>query len=220
MENYGDHIIAFVDFLGFKEALRDPERTEKLLRLLKHVAELKGEFSIQSKDDGSGGKQTLVRPAISVASDNVIISYPASELKEHGLAAVIPATMMSRLIAYVAWNGFESRLLVRGGVAFGPLYHSGDVVFGPALVDAYETEREVAIYPRIALSPSMSNMPDFDKWKHNFPVADDGARLLPYMADFILRMSPGIGHFNMHVKPWMAEVRAVVKQERETLAGN
>ena len=43
-------------------------------------------------------------------------------------------------------------LLIRGAVAKGPLYHKQSVMFGPALLDAYGLETNVAMYPRIVLS--------------------------------------------------------------------
>ena len=43
-------------------------------------------------------------------------------------------------------------MLVRGGVTIGKLHHSGGVVFGEAMVDAYRLESRVAIYPRVVVS--------------------------------------------------------------------
>jgi hypothetical protein len=46
-------------------------------------------------------------------------------------------------------------ILTRGGVVHGPAYHRGQVLFGPAINDAYHLETEVARYPRILVAPSV-----------------------------------------------------------------
>jgi hypothetical protein len=43
-------------------------------------------------------------------------------------------------------------LFARGGIAIGPFYADETFIFGPALIEAYETESRVAIYPRIVLT--------------------------------------------------------------------
>jgi hypothetical protein len=42
-------------------------------------------------------------------------------------------------------------ILVRGGLAKGMLHHRGNVVFGPALLDAYALESTIAKFPRILI---------------------------------------------------------------------
>lgn len=42
--------------------------------------------------------------------------------------------------------------LIRGGIATGSLYHAKGVVYGPALLEAYELESQFAQQPRIILS--------------------------------------------------------------------
>lgn len=43
-------------------------------------------------------------------------------------------------------------VLSRGGIAVGKLRHEGGIVYGPALIEAYELESQVACYPRVVLS--------------------------------------------------------------------
>jgi len=57
----------------------------------------------------------------------------------------------------------DSDVVVRGGVAFGNIFHEEQRVFGPAMVDAYELESEKAIYPRIVISPKWMTALKSDK---------------------------------------------------------
>lgn len=41
------------------------------------------------------------------------------------------------------------KILIRGAITFGKLYHNNGVIFGEALVNAYNMEKDKACYPRI-----------------------------------------------------------------------
>jgi hypothetical protein len=45
-------------------------------------------------------------------------------------------------------------ILTRGAVVCGGMYHHGRIAFGPAIIEAYDIERNVANYPRILLTES------------------------------------------------------------------
>jgi hypothetical protein len=55
-------------------------------------------------------------------------------------------------VRQLALNLLGNGLLMRGAVAKGKLYHVGSVMFGPAFLNAYRIEHEIAKYPRIILS--------------------------------------------------------------------
>jgi hypothetical protein len=50
----------------------------------------------------------------------------------------------------------RSGYFARGGITKGRLYHDHNMVFGPALVEAYRLEREVAKFPRILVPRSVA----------------------------------------------------------------
>ena len=43
-------------------------------------------------------------------------------------------------------------ILLRGGITVGQLCHKDNIVYGPAMVEAYELESKSAIYPRVIVS--------------------------------------------------------------------
>lgn len=71
-----------------------------------------------------------------------------------GLATVIE---MSRAFSAIL---LQLGMLVRGGVACGPLIHEDRVIFGPGLVSAYQLESKVAKVARIILDGSLSDYVD------------------------------------------------------------
>ena len=212
MESYSRHLVAFIDLLGFKFALTEHSRTAAILAVLKELAAISGNSFAQSREMETGHQATF-RPATSSFSDNILISYPLDLLAAHRVDVVTALIMLQKLVGYIAWNAFRSKLLVRGGVAIGDLYHEGGVAFGPALVEAYETERSLAIYPRVALGRSVAQSNEFKNFQHNFWVHDDGVYVLGYFLDFVTRTSPGSGRFNPKIKAWISEVRQTIDIE-------
>lgn len=86
-------------------------------------------------------------------TDNIVLGIPIwTEDVEHefGLATL----QIARIQILLALNGW----FVRGGLTLGPLYFDDEVVFGPALVEAYELEHQMARDPRIMLSARVARV--------------------------------------------------------------
>lgn len=214
--SYSKHLVAFIDLLGFSEAMRDRERSDSILALLTKLAAFRGDFYAESREI-ENGRQSLIRPAISAFSDNIVLSYPIDSLVEHGVPLDAVVIFLQKLVAYIAWNAFQCRLLIRGGLAIGDAYHSGGVVFGPALIEAHEIERKLAIYPRVAIGPSISRSEALEKLKNHIWTHDDGVTALGYMLGFVLRTEAAGGRSNLMVKSWIADVRAAIQAELRAL---
>lgn len=63
---------------------------------------------------------------------------------------------VAELVEQAAWlqlDLLDRGFFVRGAVTLGPFYIQGGLVFGPALIEAYELERDAAVHPRIVLGP-------------------------------------------------------------------
>jgi hypothetical protein len=53
---------------------------------------------------------------------------------------------------------FSSGILLRGAICVGDLFIGDHATFGPALIDAYDLESNVAVFPRIAIRPAARPM--------------------------------------------------------------
>jgi hypothetical protein len=72
----------------------------------------------------------------------------------------------------------KTPILCRGGITLGPVYHDGQVIFGPALAAARSLEKERARFPRIILSPEVNGavlaaQPPINKMLERFVRQDD-----------------------------------------------
>ena len=88
-------------------------------------------------------------------------------------------------VSQLALDLLASGFLLRGAIAKGLLHHSERVIFGPALLYAHDSERNVAKYPRIVVDrgthEDFLNLPNaqliqvFDRFiRPDLRHADDG----------------------------------------------
>ncbi|WP_445488820.1 hypothetical protein [Rhodopseudomonas sp. RCAM05734] len=162
---FEDQVTVFVDFLGFSSASvqLDESIQLKLLLLLRAISTMRGEFSNDSDPPGANMSAIRLRPTISTFSDHIVASYPMSRIdlgQDEQTTLGLVLFDINLRIARIAAAALSIGFLIRGGVSKGPLYHSNGVVFGSAMVEAYELESRVAIYPRVVLSPSLSRSLD------------------------------------------------------------
>jgi hypothetical protein len=146
METYENRIVLFLDILGFQKIIEDTvESNEKeSLKLSNLIHALKEMKKIVS---GMNNKSSKI---VTQFSDSIVLSFKEDDLDE------IPKLLydIQRLIVTLVYKG----ILCRGAISYGKLYHDKDIVLGPAIIDAYLTEVEAAIYPRIILDKSLINL--------------------------------------------------------------
>jgi len=140
---YEERVFAFIDVLGWSKLIADSVRDRTAMRLLAGVQlALGADHQLQrSVDDPLGECMTHF-------SDSVILSWPRPRTRDDlGQILASLAETVRRL--------FLSRLLIRGGVVQGKVFHRPDVAFGPALAEAYYLESRTANYPRVIVAPSL-----------------------------------------------------------------
>jgi len=129
-----DCAFLFVDVLGVRAMSRAPDADRHLLRLQQTVRDRLRDYL----------GETAPWPA-AFFSDTLVL---ASSAAESAAAAV------DDLAFQAAWLQFaliEEGLFLRGALVLGPI-HVDEILFGPALVEAYELESAHAVHPRVVLS--------------------------------------------------------------------
>lgn len=148
---YEKRLIAFIDILGWTEAVRAaPGNFEKTQKLGLALNTIRGQvlnsenMSKLGGDDGRPGD-----PKVTQFSDCLTISALDDYAGKTAIISTLNILSMSLL-----HQGF----LLRGGIAVGDIYHRESMVFGPAFLKAYDLESRCSIYPRIILDPLLSKL--------------------------------------------------------------
>lgn len=146
MENeQTEHIIAFIDILGFKNLLKSPKETTNAMTTISGTLDKLRELwrDINPKHEI---KTTIF-------SDSIILAYDLNKrgdasnryIFEHFCIAV--GQLQAELVSQNVW--------VRGAVTCGDLYFPqvsiDTIIYGSGFVRAYELESQHAIYPRIII---------------------------------------------------------------------
>lgn len=136
--NYDKRICCFIDILGFRNHIEKTINKEgndiiEKIEKIKYILDLSKKIT----DDSGFSKSKIV----TYFSDSIVISYDYSE----------PSQLYHTLIdlLYVSFEMANQGFLARGGVTIGKLIHNENLIFGPAMVKAYDLESKKAIYPRI-----------------------------------------------------------------------
>ena len=107
------------------------------------IVDSKIEIDLTKPDPETGQTQDyVVAPEIIYCSDSLIISTPANTIE-----AIWLCEAAAKIQNGLCTKGF----LLRGAIATGLLYHSGNTIFGPAIVNAVEIEKYIN-HPVIGVS--------------------------------------------------------------------
>lgn len=153
-EIYEDRVLIFLDILGFKDKI-DSTINEKGVESTCNINKILKAYEIVINDlDINGSKKTndfeFPSKKISIFSDCVAISFLANEKTTLYFTLQSVKTMILHLI--------QNKVLCRGAITCGKLYHKEDIIFGPALVEAHTLESRAALYPRVIMSNEIINI--------------------------------------------------------------
>ncbi len=169
--DYHRRAVIFIDILGFRKlierTLTDPDVLQKVNAALYEISDL-AKFTSSKADWGSViskefyDHRGLLRKMeahdfidSACFSDSIVLSAVVG--LSFGIASIFYHA------SSLALTLLRMGVLVRGGCAIGLLTHHGNIVFGPALIDAYVCESTEAIFPRIILPDGVGELIFFSK---------------------------------------------------------
>ncbi|NQU61529.1 MAG: hypothetical protein HQ512_10405 [Rhodospirillales bacterium] len=154
--NYQQRYVAFLDILGWSEAIEksqnDPEFLKDLGVSLKifDVLQSQAKWMQEHLQELASSQRWDTSPdhaRITHFSDCVVLSDSPDSRGMHSLLMNV-----SSICSHFLTRGF----FVRGGIVLGELFHNENSVFGPALIEAYRLESQEAKYPRVILEKRLA----------------------------------------------------------------
>lgn len=154
-EHFDNYLIAYIDFLGMKNALAlgDSYRTLTIIRTL--MSNAKKRASAISRINYINDFN------MKLFSDNAIIAIKIDKsiIKDQ----IVSMVNLLSLLQFEALFQFEYTL--RGGITIGELHIDDSIVWGKGLVEAYRIEETLANYPRVIVDTKV--LQAFDETKND-----------------------------------------------------
>ena len=136
-ELYQQKYVAFLDMLGFSnlvmDSAQDPSAHARIIEAIKRLKDT-------ACDNPATGMITTY------FSDCIVLSC---ERSPRGLAEML------QCLTIIAENLLVVDVLVRGGLTVGAIHHDRQLMFGPAMLEAYRLESIEANHPTILIAPAV-----------------------------------------------------------------
>jgi hypothetical protein len=140
---YKEHLVAFIDFLGFKEKIRqyDKQKAEEEIYLLQRIFQSLS-YSWETKHK------------------NMLQTYRSLDMKYFSDCACIATPfhqndfdIMKEELAWMQYSFTRSDKLIRGAISHGRHFHNKWIIFSKGLLNAIDLEKKTK-FPRIAIDES------------------------------------------------------------------
>jgi len=217
--NYEERVVAFIDILGFTDAVNktvEENNGKEIERIDNFLDEIRYQLL---KDKYLPIKKSEIKDrVVSQFSDSVIISY----LKDNSIYNILHD------IYFLCVMALEKRFLFRGAVVYGKVIHTdtdtNKKLFGPAFLKAYDLERHQAKFPRIIIDDNIldiiknnySECADSDSKYNNLlkiiPCDFDGKRYINYIDKLYTGAGVGVKEEQEHYE-WVCEIIRIMKEK-------
>ncbi len=172
-------VCAFIDVLGGAQLFRDRDR-ERVTTFFAHMEEFERRLNGWSPHFP---KKRRTSALVKTFSDNIFVAFPfgsSSKMNDEEVVNTFLRELNHQIYELTILAGFP----IRGAVSVGPLMFTDKFLFGPALVDAVQLEKE-AVFPRVLLSQTVLRYvtPQYPSAK--LVLRDsDGKHFLHYLSGF------------------------------------
>jgi hypothetical protein len=201
---YKNKLVAFIDVLGWRQGIKNSEHNPELVKKLGLSLQ-----TLVTQEKMAKWQQEHEFPCdfrISQFSDCFVLSIEPNHIGKSQLISSLDWT-----ISHFLANGF----LTRGAIVQGDIYHEGGMVYGPALVSAYDLEQK-ADFPRVILQSELAvywgkgdrylnkdgSLLGFSKtWRKD--EDEDGEVFLDYLQPFLANTfdPPNVSFLKASLKP-------------------
>ena len=161
------HIVAFLDFLGASEKMRDPARSDDFLKTMQQIYGEVETFLCFNRSLSKSDQNHEINAKI--FSDNIILFTEYSEEN-----FVQKCQNLFWTCSIFQMYALAEKAPLRGAITCGKFCNTNLFVYGEALVRAYKLESKVANYPRIIIDKNIiaasKEIPQLDMYGANIKL--------------------------------------------------
>ena len=146
MPEYADCLVAFYDILGFSDFVRSHPDADDVHKLFAYITDV---ASVSEESTEVFGQRFIH------FSDTVIHTTPftRSDGKDNRFGMLFYE--LQHAVHFQMELIWKELVWLRGSITYGQAFHGPSEVYGPAIIRAYELERDVAIFPRVVIDPQL-----------------------------------------------------------------
>lgn len=156
-------MVIFLDVLGFKSKLKNMETNEDFQKIYDDLYYVQNEFA-QKSDEHEKKYEQSIGKTVQVFSDCVVISLSLESKMAGSSGTFDPFLAELHYFGLCQMTCVCNGIFIRGGIAIGDWYYEDNILISPALLEAYDLEREISVYPVLTISKDAFNF--FKKHPH------------------------------------------------------
>lgn len=151
-------IVSFIDILGFKELVKSHLNDENYFLSIFNGFDYcyhDYKYGMEDMDESFDVVHTFQS-----FSDSIVTTITTKDSIDVQLREFLSMFELEvQHLASVQYTMFvDYGILIRGSMSFGNIYHDNSILFGEGMVNAYEMEESLAIYPRIIIDPKIIDL--------------------------------------------------------------
>jgi hypothetical protein len=190
MAEYEKTLLTYLDIMGFKKLIDDSRRDASNVDLIIDILKKTQKRAAITYPRFVSSRATVDAMKLRNFSDLILRVTPIG-VSPISLKRAIE--MECLILTSIQCELFlESGILLRGAMYVDDLYFEDDIVFGPALVNAYQLEDKVAVFPRIIIDPKScllhAEEPLLPTIGEFIQRGDDGVYFIDYLHSFYKNM--------------------------------
>jgi hypothetical protein len=156
-QKIGISLVIFLDVLGIKSKLQKMETDEDFKKIYNQINYVKNEFAKESDELGKKYEKSIGK-TVQVFSDCVVISLSLESEIADNIGTFDPFLAELHHFGLCQMTCVCNDIFIRGGISIGYWYYENNILISPALLDAYDLEREVSVYPVLTISRDAFNL--------------------------------------------------------------
>lgn len=203
-KSYSKHFGVFMDILGYKNLVMEAEKNiTEAVHIIDNIEQMIKRCIKDGIQEFSQKTPVDFNIEYVLFSDSLCIFVPIDEHEEgerlqrfkgHSKKFVENNFMrlwfLCRLIADIQLESLRYGIVYRGAISLGNHFHSNNITFSKALVDAYLAESQKAIYPRVIILDTPENdilelAPALYEYFDIRVVADEDYLIVDYLGKII-----------------------------------
>ena len=149
-----DYYILYLDILGYKNHMAqvndDPETQKEFFDQIKNIVD----DCYKKASEKKNGKSYI---KVKIFSDNILFAIKVVKEKKQNEKNIERLCSVASRMQEMFLRRYG--ILFRGAITKGQLYIDDRFVFGQGIIDAYELENNLALYPRILIDQKLESVP-------------------------------------------------------------